>query len=105
MRFIYWRAETVGVPRIWAAGVPTGALLWGIGGGLAAALAGLADLAIADAFDLIPRDAGSIPAGHAARWLAAIAIAAARRVRGIHFPRPDFWCAHTAVLGLQWRVL
>ena len=48
MRLVYWRAHTIGVPRVFGVGV-LGALLWGLGGGLAASVIGLAYIEIATA--------------------------------------------------------
>lgn len=78
MRFVYWRAHTAGVPRIWGAGVSR-ALVWGAAGGVAAALVGFAYIEIAVSFDLFPalRRAGEPADARAALWLAAMAIAAA----------------------------
>jgi membrane protease YdiL (CAAX protease family) len=78
MRLVYWRARTQGVPRLLGEGVP-GALLWGLAGGLAAALVAIAYLKV-----VLPLDLFSI-AQQAVRpadpWLAvalaAVAIVAA----------------------------
>ena len=54
MRFFYWRLRTAGVPRILDAGAPR-ALLLGLAGGGAAAVCGLAYIAIASRLDLLPQ--------------------------------------------------
>jgi ABC-2 type transport system permease protein len=77
-RLVYWRAHTAGVPRVVDDGLPR-ALLWGVAGGVVAAIAGLAYIEIAASMDLLPslRQANQ-PADHtAAIGLAAIAIVAA----------------------------
>jgi membrane protease YdiL (CAAX protease family) len=78
MRLVYWRAHTVGVPRVWANGLPR-ALLWGLVGGIAASLAGLLYIEVALALNLFPglRRASLLPSRDATLWLAAIAIIAA----------------------------
>ena len=78
MRLVYWRAHTVGVPRVWASGVPR-ALVWGLACGVAAALAGLLYIEIALALNLFPglRRASLLPTRDATLWLAVIAIVAA----------------------------
>ena len=77
-RLIYWRARTNGVPRILNAGVPA-ALMWGVGGGVAAALAGLAYIEIAAALDVFPalHPTGAFAGLGAILWLAVVAIVAA----------------------------
>jgi ABC-2 type transport system permease protein len=78
MRLVYWRGGATGIPRIWNDGVPR-ALLWGVGGGVAAGLAGLAYIEIAVSLDLFPalRPARGLLDAPATLWLAALAIAAA----------------------------
>jgi membrane protease YdiL (CAAX protease family) len=78
MRFAYWRAHTLDVPRMWGPRMPR-ALLWGAAGGVAAALAGLAYIEIAVALDLFPalRRAGVPVDSRTILWLAVLAIAAA----------------------------
>jgi ABC-2 type transport system permease protein len=77
-RLIYWRARTVGVPRIWNDGGGA-ALIWGIAGGVAAALVGLAYIEIAAALDAFPtfHPTGVFAGMGATLWLAVIAIIAA----------------------------
>jgi ABC-2 type transport system permease protein len=78
MRLVYWRARTSGVPRVLDHGVPR-ALVWGVAGGAAAALIGLAYVHVITAMNLFPsaRPAlGPIDSAVAA-GLAAMAIAAA----------------------------
>ncbi len=78
MRLVYWRSHTVGVPRVWASGLPS-ALVWGLACGIAAALAGFLYIEIAVALNLFPglRHASLLTSRDAALWLAAIAIFAA----------------------------
>jgi ABC-2 type transport system permease protein len=77
MRLIYWRAHMADVPRLFGAGLPA-ATLWGIGGGAAAALCGLAYITAARALDWFPalRQAGHLESA-SALWIAALAIVAA----------------------------
>jgi membrane protease YdiL (CAAX protease family) len=77
-RLVYWRAHTAGVPRLFNDGVPR-ALLWGVAGGVVAAIAGLAYIEIAAFLDLFPalRQASRLPDRATAIGLAAIAVAAA----------------------------
>jgi membrane protease YdiL (CAAX protease family) len=77
-RLIYWRARTNGVPRILNAGMPA-ALMWGVGGGVAAAFAGLAYIEIAAALDVFPalHPTGAFASLGAILWLAVVAIVAA----------------------------
>lgn len=78
MRLAYWRARTAGVPRVLGDGLPR-ALLWGVAGGIVAAVAGVTYVGIVTSMDLFP------PAQHTslaadrttAMTLAAIAFAAA----------------------------
>jgi ABC-2 type transport system permease protein len=72
-RLVYWRAHTAGVPRLFNDGAPR-ALLWGVAGGLVAAIAGLAYIEIAASLDLFPalRQASRLPDRAAAIGLAAI---------------------------------
>jgi membrane protease YdiL (CAAX protease family) len=75
MRLIYWRAQTVGVPRVFGARlIPTA--LWGLGGGATAAAGGLAYITAARAFDWFPamRDAAD-PA--TLLWMGSLAVVAA----------------------------
>ena len=51
-RLVYWRSKTLGIPRIFAAGVAK-ALGWGVGAGLAAALAGAVYLYALRRMDLL----------------------------------------------------
>jgi membrane protease YdiL (CAAX protease family) len=74
VRLVYWRAGTEGVPRIFAAGVPR-ALLWGVAGGCAAALAGVAYLTIRTAMGSVPAEPH--PSGASMLWLGALAVIAA----------------------------
>jgi ABC-2 type transport system permease protein len=78
MRLVYWRAHTVGVPRVWASGVPR-ALVCGLACGIAAALAGLLYIEIALALNLFSglRRASLLSTRDATLWLATIAIVAA----------------------------
>jgi ABC-2 type transport system permease protein len=78
MRLVYWRAHTLGVPRVWTSGVPR-ALAWGLACGIAAAVAGLLYIEVALALNLFPglRRASLLPSRDATIWLAAIAIVAA----------------------------
>ena len=78
MRLVYWRAGTTGVPRMFSDGVPR-ALLWGVAGGIAAAIGGLAYIEIAASVGLLPdlRHASELADRTAAITLAALAIAAA----------------------------
>jgi membrane protease YdiL (CAAX protease family) len=78
MRLVYWRAHTVGVPRVWASGLPR-ALVWGFAGGTAAALAGFLYIEVALALDLFPglRRASLLANRDATLWLAGIATVAA----------------------------
>ena len=78
MRLVYWRAGTAGVPRVLGPGVPA-ALTWGLGGGVAAALGGLAYISVARAFDWFPalKQAGPFDTPSTVAWLAALAVVAA----------------------------
>jgi ABC-2 type transport system permease protein len=78
MRLVYWRARTEGVPRLLNDGVPR-ALLWGIGGGTAVALVGVAYLQTVTTMNLFPdaRPAAGAIDSTAAIGLAILAIAAA----------------------------
>jgi membrane protease YdiL (CAAX protease family) len=76
MRFVYWRIGTTGVPRVFAAGLPR-ALLWGVAGGAAASLAGVAYIAAVSHWHLFPSGAGALPDRTTLFVLAAIAIPAA----------------------------
>jgi membrane protease YdiL (CAAX protease family) len=78
MRLVYWRAGTIGVPRVLGPGMPA-ALLWGLGSGVAAALAGLAYIMAARAFDWFPalKQAGPVDGLTTVAWLAALAVVAA----------------------------
>ncbi len=75
MRIVYWRAGTAGVPRMLGDGLPQ-ALLWGVGGGVAASLAGIAYMEIIAIFDLFPR-ATRVADRSTLIALAALAVAAA----------------------------
>ncbi len=74
VRFIYWRAGTQGVPRIVGANL-RGALPWGVAGGVAAALGGIAYIVVASSLGVLPR--APHPSLAAALWLAPLAILAA----------------------------
>jgi membrane protease YdiL (CAAX protease family) len=78
MRLIYWRAETAGVPRLRGPHVGAAAL-WGLGGGAAAAAAGLAYSAAARAFDWFPavREAGHPADPVTFLWIGSLAVLAA----------------------------
>jgi membrane protease YdiL (CAAX protease family) len=78
MRLVYWRAHTVGVPRVWTRGLPR-ALAWGLIGGITAALAGFLYIEIALALNAFPgmRHASLLTNRDATLWLAGIAIVAA----------------------------
>jgi hypothetical protein len=78
MRLVYWRAGTAGVPRVIGPGMPA-ALLWGLGSGVAAALAGLAYISVARAFGWFPalKQAGPFDSSTTVAWLAALAVVAA----------------------------
>jgi membrane protease YdiL (CAAX protease family) len=78
MRLTYWRAGTAGVPRVFGPGLPTAAM-WGIGGGAAAAVAGLGYITVARAFDWFAalRDAGQLADPETLLWLGALAVIAA----------------------------
>jgi membrane protease YdiL (CAAX protease family) len=78
MRLVYWRGHTVGVPRVWGSGLPR-ALVWGLAGGVAASLAGVAYIEIALALNLFPglRHASLLANRETTLWLAGIAIVAA----------------------------
>jgi membrane protease YdiL (CAAX protease family) len=78
MRLIYWRAGTAGVPRVFAKGLPVAAL-WGLGGGIAAALGGLGYIWLVRAMDWFPalRQGNIFSDPVTALWLAALAVVAA----------------------------
>jgi membrane protease YdiL (CAAX protease family) len=78
MRLTYWRAGTAGVPRIFAPGLPTAAI-WGVGGGAAAAAAGLGYITVARALDWFPalREAGQLADPTTLLWLGTLAVIAA----------------------------
>jgi len=78
MRLVYWRANTAGVPRIVGDDLPR-ALLWGVAGGLAASLAGIAYLEIITSIDVFPdlRHASLVPDRAVAIAVAGLAVAAA----------------------------
>jgi ABC-2 type transport system permease protein len=78
MRLTYWRAHTAGVPRLLGAH-PGTAALWGLGGGAAAAAAGLAYIMAARAFDWFPqvRDAGDLADPVTVLWIGSLAVVAA----------------------------
>jgi membrane protease YdiL (CAAX protease family) len=78
MRLVYWRAGTAGVPRVLGPGVPA-ALTWGLGGGVTAALSGLAYISAARAFDWFPalKQGNPFDSPSTVAWLAALAVVAA----------------------------
>ena len=77
MRLFYWRGRVAGFPRMLGAGLPQ-AFLWGVGGGVAAALAALAYFRIVEAMHLFPAPPRTRPIDlSAAIAIAALAIAVA----------------------------
>ncbi len=78
MRFTYWRAQTAGVPRLIGPRLGAAAL-WGLGGGVAAAVAGLAYIAAARAFDWFPaiRELGPVAEPATFLWIGSLAVLAA----------------------------
>jgi ABC-2 type transport system permease protein len=76
MRFVYWRIGTAGVPRLFAGGVPR-ALLWGVAGGAAASLAGVAYIVVVSRWHLLPSGTTALPDRRAFFVLATIAVLAA----------------------------
>jgi membrane protease YdiL (CAAX protease family) len=78
VRLVYWRSRTADVPRMLNGRVAL-ALLWGVIGGAAAALAGLTYLHIVVVMDAFPalRQASPLTDSAAPWWLAAVAIVAA----------------------------
>jgi ABC-2 type transport system permease protein len=78
MQLVYWRAHTTDKPRLLGERVPQ-ALLWGLAGGVAAALAALAYLQIIVAMDLFAaaRHVAQLVNPTVPLWLAALAIVAA----------------------------
>jgi len=78
MRLIYWRAQTAGVPRVFAPH-PGTAAVWGLGGGAAAAAGGLAYITAARAFDWLPaaREAGHLADPVTFLWIGSLAVLAA----------------------------
>ncbi len=74
MRLVYWRSHASGVPRLIGADLPK-ALLWGVAGGVAASLAGLAYIEIATSMGLLP--AFRLADQATALWLGSLAILAA----------------------------
>jgi ABC-2 type transport system permease protein len=76
-RLVYWRSKTVGIPRIFAAGLG-GAVRWGIGAGLAAAAAGAIYLYALRRLDLLQDVVRDSARGLAANiWIPLLAIVAA----------------------------
>lgn len=78
MRLIYWRAHTAGVPRLLGPHLATAAL-WGLGGGAAAAVGGLAYITAARAFDWFSavREAGHLADPATFLWIGSLAVLAA----------------------------
>jgi hypothetical protein len=76
MRLVYRWSGTTGIPRFLGPGLGR-ALLWGVGGGLAAALVGFVYIQTVRAAGLVPGEAPQIPALNIALWLAVVAIGAA----------------------------
>jgi membrane protease YdiL (CAAX protease family) len=74
VRFVYWRAGTEGVPRIFGQDVPR-ALTWGVLGGIAAAVAGVAYIGIGRSLDLLP--VPPHPGFTAGLWIVGLAVVAA----------------------------
>jgi ABC-2 type transport system permease protein len=76
MRFVYWRIGTVGVPRLFAGGLPR-ALLWGAAGGAVVSIAGVAYIEVVSHWHLFPFGAAALPDRRTFFVLAAIAVPAA----------------------------
>ncbi len=78
MRLVYWRTKAAGVPGLIGADVRR-ALLWGAGGGLAAALVGVAYLIVIARLGWFPAAPGGALALTPTTmiWLGALAVAAA----------------------------
>jgi ABC-2 type transport system permease protein len=76
-RLVYWRSKTLGIPRIFAAGV-TKAVGWGVGAGLAAALAGAVYLYALRRMDLLQDVMRESARGLSANvWIPLLAVVAA----------------------------
>jgi membrane protease YdiL (CAAX protease family) len=78
MRLVYWRTRATGVPRL--LGPPlAGALRWGIGGGIAASIAGIAFVSFALHYELFvePLRANVLMGRNIAPWFVALAVVAA----------------------------
>jgi ABC-2 type transport system permease protein len=77
MRLVYWRSKAAGVPRLIGADVKR-ALLWGVAGGLAAALVGVAYLLVIARLGWFPSPGGGLALTPTTMiWLGALAVAAA----------------------------
>ncbi len=76
-RLVYWRSKTLGIPRIFAAGVVK-AVGWGVGAGLAAALAGAVYLYALRRMDLLQDVMRESARGLSANiWIPLLAVVAA----------------------------
>jgi membrane protease YdiL (CAAX protease family) len=98
MRFGYWRTRAAGVPVVLGAAWSP-ALVWGIGGGIAALFAGMA-------YTALTASMGLLPAGQAAladrAWFATLAVVAAPVFEEFIFRGLIFGGLRRS-LGRRWR--